>query len=940
MAVAILLLASGGKASAEPADPTLFLLIQPDGTSFMARQWGDERSHGFETASGHTIIRDAGSGRWAYAGIGPDGRLKNTGLAVARGAAPLSARNLRPRARGPAKITTREFRNPRRGGVSAASSEGPQRAVPASGSANVPVLLVDFSDRVHTYTNEQIEDVIFKSGNSSSKDYFEEISYGAFTISSGPGGVAGWYTAANVHDYYGRNDAGGDDMHPAELVIEAVTAADPSFDFAPYDQDGDCYVDIVSIIYQGTPENISPYTPEDIWPHRWNLFSAAWYGDGSGVYETDDDCLTGPGPVYVNDYTVQAEIKYGGIMTIGTFTHEYGHALGLPDLYDTDYSSNGVGRWSLMASGGHNSVSRSGDSPAHLDPWSKYRLGWITPAPVWSTLTNESIDQAAAAADVYQFLAGTPASGEYFLLENRQRAGFDSGLPGEGLLIWHIAAAVSSNRYECYPGSSPSCSAQHYKVALEQADNLYELEKPAYDRGDTGDPFPGSTGNTSFFWDTGPSSSLYSGALSAVKVTDISSSGPVMTATLSIPNLLVVSVEGGGAGVVTSIPVGIECGVDCSEEYADATPVMLTPNPAAGSFFAGWTGDDDCVDGSVTMNASMSCTATFSLPRHTLAVVKAGTGTGTVKSAAGIDCGADCTGEYDHGTAVTLNAEAGGRSLFTGWSGDPDCADGSVLMNADVGCTATFNALGDWSGDGLPDMLWRDPSTGRNAVLFLAGPERIGLAFLPDAPVDWNMTAAADFNGDGNMDMLWRNSRSGACVISYFEGTAFKGIRGLKLQPLPWEVSGTGDMDADGFPDILWRDPSTGRNEVWYMNDFRQTGTDSLPEAPLPWQIIGADDIDNDGLVDLLARNPLTGQNAVGFMNAGALNRILLLPAADPAWEFCGSMDLDRDGNVDLLWCDPSAGKNEVWYMDGVGRRKIEDLPSAPPPWRGMGGYR
>ena len=79
--------------------------------------------------------------------------------------------------------------------------------------------------------------------------------------------------------------------------------------------------------------------------------------------------------------------------TIGVFAHEYGHALGLPDLYDTDYSSNGIGDWSLMAGGSHNYIVRGGDSPAHLDAWCKYSLRWVTPTQVSGTLPNESITQ-------------------------------------------------------------------------------------------------------------------------------------------------------------------------------------------------------------------------------------------------------------------------------------------------------------------------------------------------------------------------------------------------------------------------------------------------------------------------------------------------------------------------------------------------------------------
>jgi hypothetical protein len=157
--------------------------------------------------------------------------------------------------------------------------------------------------------------------------------------------------------------------------------------------------------------------------------------------------------------------------------------------------------------------------------------------------------------------------------------------------------------------------------------------------------------------------------------------------------LLTVNKAGTGSGTVTASPAGINCGTDCTETYAYNTMVTLTPVPTPGHNFAGWSGDADCSDGQVTMNASKTCTATFNtVPNYTLIVSKAGNGSGTITSSpAGINCGSDCSEFYPSGTLVALNASPTTGSTFAGWSGDADCTDGQVTMNANKTCTATFN---------------------------------------------------------------------------------------------------------------------------------------------------------------------------------------------------------------------------------------------------------
>ncbi|TGO03291.1 hypothetical protein PN36_09445 [Candidatus Thiomargarita nelsonii] len=158
---------------------------------------------------------------------------------------------------------------------------------------------------------------------------------------------------------------------------------------------------------------------------------------------------------------------------------------------------------------------------------------------------------------------------------------------------------------------------------------------------------------------------------------------------------LSVTKSGSGSGQVTSSPAGINCGTDCDEAYNQGTSVTLTATPVSGSTFTGWSGGGCSGTGSctVTMNNDLTVTATFQLVQRTLTINKSGTGSGTVTSSPpGINCGTDCSHDYNQGTSVTLTAQADSGSTFTGWSGGGCSGTGSctVTMNNDLTVTATF----------------------------------------------------------------------------------------------------------------------------------------------------------------------------------------------------------------------------------------------------------
>ncbi len=274
-----------------------------------------------------------------------------------------------------------------------------------------------------------------------------------------------------------------------------------------------------------------------------------------------------------------------------------------------------------MAGGVWNSQNSPGDMPAHLCAWSKFYLGWLQPQVVSSSMQGVTIKPVETNQDVYQFLNGSPTSGEYFLIENRDNStGFDRGLPGSGLLLWHIDGDVIQGNYdfntvnnsECYPPGAPDCVRDHYGVALVQADGLWELERNK-SSGDAGDPFPGTTSKDSFTDSTSPAGVLWNGDDSGISITGIQSSGSGIVADLQKQLLYLLSTDVSPRGGGRISGRGIDCPGDCSVEVSEGRTVTLTALPEYGYVFSGWSGCDSVSSNKCTLqvNADRYVTARF-----------------------------------------------------------------------------------------------------------------------------------------------------------------------------------------------------------------------------------------------------------------------------------------------------------------------------------------
>ncbi len=402
-----------------------------------------------------------------------------------------------------------------------------------------PVVIMDYSNTSSAYKVQDFQQMLFDGPwiSGTAHDYYNEVSYGKVDLS---GKVYGPYTADNPSGYYANDNYGIGNDYPrcaGALVYEACLKSDPFVDYSIYDNDGDGYVDIFTVIHAGYGAEESD-NKNDIWSHEFSLSGWQAHG-GPGPYKTDDG-------VMIDVYTINPELSSysisDSISNIGVFCHEWGHGFGLPDLYITEgkYAGKaGLGQFCLMASGSWGGEGKyHGSSPVHLCAWCKYFLGWLEPKAVEpggleavQGAQLSSVSTSPSAYRIYPNPSGVDwsftsvGSGEYFLVENRQQTGFDKGLPGSGLLILHVDESQANNS-----------NIQNPLVGIMQAD------------GDSRYLFTSDAGQASDLWKNDeegfsnfstPSSRFYSGLPSGISITAISPSKENMTADIVIkPPLL------------------------------------------------------------------------------------------------------------------------------------------------------------------------------------------------------------------------------------------------------------------------------------------------------------------------------------------------------------------------------------------------------------------
>jgi M6 family metalloprotease-like protein len=489
-----------------------FTFTQPDGTRLAVRGWGNQHGAVFETLDGYTVTRDPVTRFYQYAIVTPDGtEFRPTGV--------------RPGAADPGNLGLRAGVRVSRAAARAQAEVGPGLPKPrwetrrehtkamkrAARAANLPpappsrqtlgdyvglCLLVQFPDVPGTITRDEVEVFCNQQGytgfgnRGSVYDYFLDNSIAKLRYTTV---VAPYYTAQHPRDYY-TNRLVQYGLRAQELIREALAYhVAQGFNFSGLTVDDEDYVYATNVFYAGNRVNA---WSEGLWPHASRLVTPYPLATGIRAY----------------DYQIT---DMGDALTLGTYCHENGHMLcDFPDLYDygiPGIKSAGIGAYCLM-SGGGNANRRN---PTQVCAYLKYQAGWansvtgITPG-----LT------ATAPAGTNDFFIHAKSPVEYFIIENRHKAGRDEALPDSGLTIWHVDELGYNSNEQMTPAS-------HYECSLEQADGLFDLEhgEPG---GDDQDLFHAGWKDR-FANSTLPNSKWWNGTSSGLEVYNIGPAGAQMT---------------------------------------------------------------------------------------------------------------------------------------------------------------------------------------------------------------------------------------------------------------------------------------------------------------------------------------------------------------------------------------------------------------------------
>lgn len=500
------------RASAVPAYPYPVTVTQPDGTTLEIQGHGDEFYHFTTTVDGYTIVKNA-AGYYVYA------QLQNNRLAptdrIARNQMERTANDVSfLEATGKMLIEKANNESARKSRRKVATKESDSYYKNFRGL----VILINFSDR--KFSRSDVHSVY--------DHMFNDVNYAGYTNENGTKNSYGSMFIGGVRDYFAQNSMGkfspqfdvvgpvdvdmkSTDVHGSDraylVFAEAIDKLSATVDFSKYDADGDGVVDMMYFIVAGYGANYSGNNEAYLWPHKWSLEYVElpkYNGKQMGKYACS---------VELYGWESNHQTILDGI---GTVCHEFSHVLGLPDEYDTDYEAGGQshhpGEWSVMAGGSYFQLGRL---PVGYSAFQRYASGFLTPKEITQA---GKLELKPMQENNEAYMLRTPVDGEFFLLENRQKTGWDVKLPGHGMLVFRV--------------DSTNVSVWEYnKVNASPSHNYYELLRAGNSTSDAqaSDPFPGTSKVVTLNNSTTPSLCTWNGTYNAFGLTEIAETNGVIT---------------------------------------------------------------------------------------------------------------------------------------------------------------------------------------------------------------------------------------------------------------------------------------------------------------------------------------------------------------------------------------------------------------------------
>lgn len=494
----LLLICSFTNVKAVNAYPFPIKLNQPDGSVITVLLKGDEHFKWTESADGFLIKRNS-KGVFEYANLSINGDIVLSGIKVND----IEKRTIKELEFVQTIAKTKLFKKlsiDRNNIISQIKDSlfQPQTKGIAQknviGNKKILCILIGFKDKAFVKTQPDFYNLMNQEGynvgtaKGSVRDYYRENSYNQLNLDVT---VVGPYIADHNMSYYGENTADGNDIRPRDLIREALIKANSDVNYADFDNDNDGEVDGVHIIYAGYSEAAGA-SSETIWPHKWSISEVM---DGKRI----------------STYSCSSELRYtygNYLASIGTICHELGHVFGSPDFYDVNYSIDGqfygTGNWDLMASGSWND---GGDCPAHHNPYTKTQIfNWAIAQELPEDNTLISLYPSQGNKNSF-YRMNTKTPDEYFLIENRQRLGFDSALPGHGMMIYHVHSQIASDIYAI----NTNYLQKLYPVCASATQNPNNEPNSYGEINYSGCPFPGSSNKISFASSTIPSAISWAG---------------------------------------------------------------------------------------------------------------------------------------------------------------------------------------------------------------------------------------------------------------------------------------------------------------------------------------------------------------------------------------------------------------------------------------------